>query len=381
VAPAALRGLVGRLARRNAMRNPRRTASSASALMVGTAVVALFTTFGASVKASIDTVTDDHFSGDLIVLPDGFSGAELSPELAPAIADVPGVAAAVGVLYAPARIGGETVDVAATDVERLATVFDVGVVAASSDHFGPGDVAVSDKYAAHHHLGIGSVVPVTFVDGDTVDLRVAAVYAQRMTFGDVLVDQADLVSHVAQPRVTVVLVDVADGADLGAVRREIGTVTERFAAPAPLDRAEYEERVGEQVDSMLFVVYGLLGVSVLIAVLAIGNTLALSIHDRTRELGLVRALGQDRRQVRAAVRWESVIIALFGTVGGVAAGAFLGWGLMRAMRAQEGFGTFALPLTPLAMVLGLAVVAGVAAAWRPARRAARTDILSAIASD
>ena len=128
VAPAALRGLAGRLARRNAMRNPRRTASSASALMVGTAVVALFTTFGASVKASIDAVTDDDFSGDLIVLPDGFSGAELSPDLAPAIGDVPGVAAAVAVSYAPARIGGETVDVAATDVGRLATVFDVGVV-------------------------------------------------------------------------------------------------------------------------------------------------------------------------------------------------------------------------------------------------------------
>ena len=132
---------------------------------------------------------------------------------------------------------------------------------------------------------------------------------------------------------------------------------------------------------MLFVVYGLLGIAVLIAVLAIGNTLALSIHDRTRELGLVRAVGQDRRQVRAAVRWESVIIAVFGTIGGVAAGAFLGWGLMRAMRVQEGFGTFALPVTPLAVVLGLAGVAGVAAAWRPARRAARTDILAAIASD
>ncbi len=381
VAPAVLRGLVGRLARRNAMRNPRRTASSASALMVGTAVVALFATFGASVKASIDTVTDDDFSGDLIVLPDGFSGAELSPDLAPAIGDVPGVAAAIAVSYAPARIGGETVDVAATDVGRLATVFDVGVTAASPDGFGRGDVAVSDKYAGDHHLAIGSTLPATFVDGDTVDLQVAAIYAQRMTFGDVVVDQADLAPHVAQPQVTVVLVDVADGADLAAVRGAIATVTDEFAAPAPLDRAQYKARVGEQVDSMLFVVYGLLGVAVVIAVLAIGNTLALSIHDRTRELGLVRALGQDRRQVRAAVRWESVIIALFGTIGGIAAGAFFGWGLMRAMQVQEGFGTFALPVTPLAVVLGLAGVAGVAAAWRPARRAARTDILAAIASD
>ena len=127
---------------------------------------------------------------------------------------------------------------------------------------------------------------------------------------------------------------------------------------------------------MLFVVYGLLGIAVLIALMGIGNTLSLSIHERTRELGLLRAVGQSRSQLRSALRWESVIVAVFGTIGGLGLGTFLGWGLMRALSAQEGFGSFALPVMPLAVILGLAAVAGVVAALRPARRAARLDILA-----
>ena len=132
---------------------------------------------------------------------------------------------------------------------------------------------------------------------------------------------------------------------------------------------------------MLAVVYGLLGVAVLIALLGIANTLSLSIHERTRELGLLRAVGQSRAQVRSTVRWESVIVAVFGTIGGVGIGTFLGWGLLRALRAQEGFGVFAAPWTALAVVLVLAAAAGVVAAVRPARRAGRLDILAAISTD
>jgi putative ABC transport system permease protein len=116
-------------------------------------------------------------------------------------------------------------------------------------------------------------------------------------------------------------------------------------------------------------------------VMGIANTLALSIHERTRELGLLRAVGQSRRQLRATVRWESVIMAVFGTFGGLAVGTFLGWGLMRAINAQEGFGIFEAPVSSLAVVLVLAAVAGIVAAIRPARRAARLDILDAIATD
>ncbi len=132
---------------------------------------------------------------------------------------------------------------------------------------------------------------------------------------------------------------------------------------------------------MLYVIYGLLGIAVLIALMGIGNTLSLSIHERTRELGLLRAVGQTRSQLRSALRWESVIVAVFGTIGGLGLGTFLGWGLMRALPPRRASASFALPVVPLAVILGLAAVAGVVAALRPARRAARLDILAAIATD
>jgi putative ABC transport system permease protein len=383
--PAATRGVAGRLARRNAMRNPRRTAASAVALLVGTAVVALFTTFGASIKASIDDTVDTNFAGDFVILPDGFSGSLLSPELAPALAGVDGVNEAVGASYGPAIIGGKTTEVAATDVTTLNEVFDVGLSSGTFDGFASGDVAISEHYADEHGLRLGSTIPTRWIDGATTDFSVAAIYEDRMTFGDVLMSSADMEPHFPQPQITVVLVDLddevgSDGADAAAVKSAVTAVTSEFGAPDPMDRAEYKDQVGAEIDGMLTFVYGLLGVAVFIALMGIANTLSLSIHERTRELGLLRAVGQDRAQVRSTVRWESVIIAVFGTLGGLALGSFLGWGLMRAMSAQEGFGVFALPVAPLAVILALAAGAGILAALRPSRRAAKTDILAAIAS-
>jgi putative ABC transport system permease protein len=379
--PAAVRGVTGRLARRNAMRNPRRTAGSAAALMVGTAVVGLFTTLAASIVASIDETVAEDFAGDLIVLPEGFSGSLLSPDLAPAIAELPDVDSAVGTAYGPAVIEGDTVEVAATDVVPLAAVFDLGVTSGSLDRVGDGGVAISEDFAAERGLAVGLPVPMTWVDGETTSPVVGAVYENRMTFGDVIVPSETMAAHVAQDSDTVVLVELAEGVDIDAAKADVADVTDRFGADPPMDRDEYVDSVASELDQMLFFVYGMLGVAVLIALMGIANTLSLSIHERRRELGLLRAVGQDRAQVRSTVRWESVIIAVFGTIGGVGLGSLLGWGLVRALNAQEGFGTFALPVTPLAVVLALAAGAGIVAALRPARRAARTDVLTAIASD
>jgi putative ABC transport system permease protein len=147
------------------------------------------------------------------------------------------------------------------------------------------------------------------------------------------------------------------------------------------NRQQFLDAQGAQVDVLLRVIYALLGVAILIAGMGIANTLSLSIHERTRELGLLRAIGQSRRQLRAMVRWESVIVATFGAVGGVGLGIFLGWGMIRALAASEGFGTFALPVVPLAVIVLLGAGLGVLAAVRPARRAARLDVLAAIATD
>jgi putative ABC transport system permease protein len=220
---------------------------------------------------------------------------------------------------------------------------------------------------------------LTFVDGATADLEVDVIFSERMSFGDLIMTPADWAPHARQAGDDVVFVDLEDGVSESDGQAAVTTVTERFSAPDPQTRDEYLHTVGGEVDRMLTLVYGLLGVAVLIGLMGVGNTLALTIHERTRELGLLRAVGQSRRQLRSTVRWESVIVAIFGTVGGIAVGTFLGWGLMRAINSQEGFGVFAVPFTPLAVILALAALAGVIAAVRPARRAARLDILDAVA--
>jgi putative ABC transport system permease protein len=381
--PAVIRGVTGRIARRNAMRNPRRIAGSAAALMVGTAVVALFTTFGSSVKASIGDMVDKNFAGDLVVTQTDFSGAAIDPGTAAAIGALPEVAGAVGAAPVTADVDGSTVEPLATDPAAMAKVLDLGDTAGSMADVGPGEVAVSVRYADQHHLTLGSVLPVTFVDGTTTRLTVADIYERQDVMSNIIMDRADWTPHAGggHDADVVVFVTLNDGVSEAAGKTAVSAVTKAHGAPDPLTRDEYVGSIGDQVDQMLFVIYGLLGVAVLIGVIGVGNTLALSIHERTRELGLLRAVGQSRRQLRSSLRWESVIVAVFGTIGGLALGTFLGWGLMRAMKAQGAFGVFAAPVVPIAVILGLAALAGVVAAVRPARRAARMDVLAAIAAD
>ena len=177
------------------------------------------------------------------------------------------------------------------------------------------------------------------------------------------------------------LVGLADGVSEADGLAAVTAVTERNAAPDVQTRVgvHRQHRFGDRPDAVRSST-GCSALAVLIALMGIANTLSLSIHERTRELGLLRAVGQTRREVRSTVRWESVIVAVFGTLGGVGLGTFLGWGLIRALTAQEGFGTFAAPVGSLAVVLVLAALAGVVAAWRPSRRAGQLDILTAIAS-
>ena len=378
--PRLLRGQTGRLARRNAMRDPRRTSASASALMVGTAVVALFITFGASIKATIEHTVDQDFGGDLIIVTDDFSGAGLSPAVAQEVAALPEVAVSAGMANAVITADGNAIEPAVVDPAALDRLLDVGVSAGSLDDLPAGHIAVSEHYADDHHLEIGSTVDAGFADGSSSELTVGAIYTSTMNVGDMVMTPADWAPHADQIGDVVVLVDLADGVSEADGLAAVTTVTERNAAPDAQTRSEYIDSMGSEIDQMLLFVYGMLALAVVIALMGIANTLSLSIHERTRELGLLRAVGQTRREVRSTVRWESVIVAIFGTLGGVGLGTFLGWGLLRALTAQEGFGTFAAPVGSLAVVVVLAALAGVVAAWRPSRRAGKLDILTAIAT-
>lgn len=381
VAPAALRGQTGRIARRNAMRDPRRTAGSASALMVGTAIVALFTTFGASLKATIEHTVDEDFGGDLVLVTDNFAGPGMPVDLAVRLDELPEVSAAVG--FGEASIVADGADVFPTvaDPGRLHSILDLDPVDGSLADVGPGQIAVSETWADDNGLHVGATIEAGYADGATQVLTIGATYANAANVGDIIMTPDDWTAHATQIGHVAVLIDLADGVSEADGQTIVDEVGASYGAPDVQTRSEYIDTIGAEVDQMLYFVYGMLGLAVLIALMGIANTLSLSIHERTRELGLLRAVGQTRAQVRSSVRWESVIVAVFGTIGGVGVGTFLGWGLMRALAAEEGFGVFAIPVGSLAIVVVLAALAGVVAAWRPARRAARLDILAAIATD
>ncbi|MFB7615293.1 ABC transporter permease [Kitasatospora sp. NPDC056181] len=377
-----LRGVSGTLARRNAARNPRRTSATASALMIGVAVVTLFTVFGASVKATLDATVSSSFAGDLAVTAPSFGagGSGVSPKLADALAQLPEVRQTVGLGRGVARIDGHGRTLDVTDPARLAGIVDLGRVDGTLDALGTDGLAVSRSEAGQHGWRLGQSVTVGFTDGASGTFTVRALYEGGGLAGDYLITRQAWAPHRGQDSDTMVAVGLKSGVALGAGKAAVEKAAAPFGNPKVQDRDEYAASAAGGVDMMLSVVYALLALAVLIALLGIANTLTLAVHERTRELGLLRAVGQTRAQLRAMVRWESVLVAAFGTVGGLALGAFLGWALVRASDSA-GTGSFAIPPGQLAVVLGAGLLAGAVAGLRPAGRAARLDVLRAIATE
>jgi putative ABC transport system permease protein len=377
---ARWKGITGSLARNNAMRNPRRTSGTAAALMVGVAVVTLFTVFGASLKASLRQTAAESFGGDLVVRTGSFGGTGLSPRLADDVGRLPQVSAATGLGEGVASIAGHGEPVTVVDPSRVGKLLDLHVVDGSVATLGDDQLAVSDKTVKDKGWRLGTAVPVTFVDGTTQTLTVGAVFTSTNVAGSYLLPRATWAPHAVQSVDRLVLVDLKPGVSLPAGKAAVEQVAQRYGAPMVQDRDEYLGTVAEGVNLMLGIVYALLALAIVIALMGITNTLTLAIHERTRELGLLRAVGETRGQLRAMVRSESVLIALFGTLGGLGVGLFLGWALVRAA-SSGGIGRFAVPGVPLVVVLLAGAVAGVLAGIRPARRAASLDVLAAIAAE
>ncbi|MFC8967994.1 ABC transporter permease [Streptomyces sp. NPDC057094] len=381
---ARLRGVTGGLARRNALRSPRRTAATAGALMIGVAVVSLFTVFGASLKATMDQTVSRSFAGDIAVSAPSFGagGSGLSPRLAPAVARVPVVQDAVGLGKGVAEVNGSGQALTVTDPVTLGRVFDLGHVRGSLSALGADGIAITRKEADRQHLVTGDTARLTFTDGRSQDFTVRAVYGQSELAGEYVITRAAWAPHRTQDSDRLVAVSLKDGVGTAQGRAAVRQVAERYGNPEVQTRDAYAQSSAGGIDMMLTLVYALLALAVLIALLGIANTLTLAMHERTREIGLLRAVGQTRAQLRAMVRWESVLVAAFGTAGGIALGAFLGWVLVEASEGASDT-AFAFAVAPLRLVV-VALVglgAGVLAGLRPARRAARLDVLRAIATE
>lgn len=368
-------GTTGRLARDNAVRSPKRTAATASALMVGVALVGFITILASSTKASIDEAVDRSLLAEYVVESGAWDAGGFSPALADEIAALPEVEAVSGYRTAPVEIDGGSTNVDAVQADTIGDLYDLHLTEGSLDSLAEGAVAVEVGAADEHDLAVGDVVQVDFATGPA-DLTVGAIFDDSLP-NDWIVDVSTFEAHVTDQYDMKVYVATADGVTAGRSTEAIEAVLADQPNAELQDRAAFKEAVKSEIDSMLNLMYGLLVLAVLIALLGIANTLALSVHERRREIGLLRAVGMTRRQVRSTVRVESLLIALLGTSLGAVLAVGAAWGIVQAL-SSEGVTSFVVPPGQLAVVVLLAALAGVGAALLPARRAARLDVLQAL---
>ncbi|WP_442970238.1 ABC transporter permease [Rhodococcus sp. UNC363MFTsu5.1] len=369
-------GPVGRLARTNAVRNPRRTAATAFALTLGLMLVSVIGVFGASAKESVNSLVDTGVSADYILLGPDAMGVPLGA--AAAAKEVPGVADAVALHGVSVKIDDEA-QMGTALSGQLDGVLDYTLVEGSAELSGS-NMLVSETTAAEKGWRLGSPVVLTDRDGEQVTTNVTGVYADSQLLGDWVVPESvyEQVTPAAVRAVWAVLIEAQPGADLAAMRGDLAAATDKFLVVQVKDREEFKGSQGKQIDTLLAVLYGLLALAIVIAILGIINTLALSVVERRREIGMLRAVGMQRPQVRRTIYLESVLIAVFGAAVGVLLGLAFGWGFVSTL-ADEGLDVIAVPWGQVvAMLLGSAVVGVLAALW-PAARAARTKPLEAIA--
>lgn len=377
---ARFRGSTGVLARENAIRDPRRTAGAASALLVGVAVVTLMTVVVASLVASLDRRVANVVAADLVIAGGAFSSA-LSPDLADAIDDLDEVSTAIGIGVGQVRVGDDSVGASLVDGARLRQLVHLEVADGVVDELAGGTVALARPIADANGWGVGDAVAVTFPDGEVEALRLVAIYEPADVVGPVLIERSDWQPHAAQDIDTLVVAGLVDGVGTEEGREALAAVARAFGSPDVLTGEEYVEDTAAFLrNNVLGLVYVLLAFAVLIALAGIGNTLSLAIHERRRELGLLRAVGQTRAQQRAMIRWEAVIVATLGTVGGLGIGIAVSALLVEAARRDGLLTTLALPTGSLIIVLVVGAAAGLVAGVRPARQAIRRNPLDAIAA-
>jgi putative ABC transport system permease protein len=377
-----LRGVPGRLARENATRQPRRTASTSAALMIGVALVAFIAIFAAGLKASIDDAVDRGITADLVMQTETFQPVPGSASRA--LTQVPGVEVASPLRFASGKVPGQsgTVSIAGVDPLTARDVIQVDWTEGSQallSSFGRDRVALSDGYASDHDLAVGDTFEVGTPTGRTVRLTVAGIYDDKAgLLGDMTLSNELLASDFDVTRDAVVLARTAPGANADEVQKVADrTISAAYPTVEVMTKQGFKDDQAGQIDQLLGLVYVLLSLSVIVSLFGIVNTLVLSIHERTRELGMLRAIGTSRAQVRRIVRYESVITALIGAVLGVVLGAIFAVLVTIPLR-DEGF-TTSIPVGTLIVLLVLAVIAGVIAAILPARRAAKLDVLRALA--
>jgi putative ABC transport system permease protein len=376
-----VRRLAGRLARENAQRNPSRTAVTAAALMIGLALVTFVTVFAAGLKSSVAQVVDENFAGGLIIQnSDSFS--PIPNGTATAARKVPGVQLVSTIRSTQAKLlpsaAGARVSAPTPDIEKSVDV--------EWKQGGPSDLRrltgdqaiLSDSFASEHDLEVGDHFRLLSQTRRRPSFEVVAEFSSKLgVFGSVLITQAALAKEFSQTQDTTDFVKTAPGAKPATVQALLTKLVEAgFPTAEVLNQQELKESREDQVNSLLGLVFALLLLAIVISLFGIANTLALSIHERTRELGMLRAIGMSRRQVRTMIRYEAVITALIGAILGMILGVIFAFLIAQPLK-DEGF-TISYPIGSLILLLVAAALLGVLAAIQPARRASRLDVLESL---
>ena len=376
----------GRLARENAMRNPGRTATTSAALMVGLALVVFVAVFAAGLKTSITGSLEELVRADIAVTAKGFQ--PLPPNAQDAIRSVPGVYAAMGQYMDQIQVNGKRANQATdtldgVEARLLPSVYRPKWLRGGSDALIErlhGDTAlIEEQFAKTHGIAVGDRFRIETPSGGKASLLAIGEYRDPQILQGILVDlpMFQRVSALHDP--WAFFVTAAPGADRAEVQARVAAALDRFPTAEVRSNQEYRDLINEQVNQIVYLLYALLAMSLVISLFGIANSLFLAVHERTREFGLLRAVGATQRQVRRVVRYESVITAVIGALLGTLVGVLFA-ALATAALSDLGLG-FALPLGQLALFLVLAVVVGVVGAAVPARRAARVDVLDAMRHD
>jgi putative ABC transport system permease protein len=375
-APLRVLGAPARLGQANAVRHPRRTASTAAALMVALTLVGTVTILATSAQASSLQALRRALTADFVLAVDGFT--TFSPELAHRLDQEPAIAAAAGLRSGAWRYQGSTRLLRALPADALGAVVILDMRAGTADALGDGKLLVDELAAREHGWAVGDVVPMEFARTGVREVTVGGVFARNPLVGPYLVSTQLHEANYSDRLDVRVLVRAAADASPAEVDAAMGPVLRDFPSVQSQDQRAFNREQVSRINRLLGLVTALLGLAVGIGLLGIVNALALGVLERTREIGLLRAVGMTRRQVAAMVLCESVVVTVFGAAVGVLSGSAMGWALVSTL-ADDGITDLVLPLGRLAAFLALAALTGAWAAVLPARRAARLDVLAALA--
>ena len=378
----ALEGVSGHLGQQNAARNPRRTAATASALMIGLAVVAAVATVGASALASFNNAFSKGVSANYVIVSSasGAGGGSFSPVVESAVANAPGVIASSAIRTAQWHDGKSSKDLTGIDPVGGPQVLNIPMVSGSTDALAKNEVLIDDKVAKSHHLKVGDTLPMGFAATGVVPVVVGGIYsanALQFPLNSYTVSSSFLAANVNQLQDDAFVIKTAATSPAEAAALT-GTIS-GYPNVKVETAAQFKKDQAKMVSTILTIVYVLLGLSIIIALIGVVNTLALSVMERTREIGLLRAVGMQRRQVKRMIRGEAVVVTMIGAVMGLVLGVGLGSAIVAGL-SGSGITTLSIPASTIVVVLILTALFGIGAAVFPARRAAKLDVLSAIAT-